>query len=110
LLSGVFYPRASLAFGSVILVGRELYRYGYMTNQGPNSSIREVGAFPLNIAELCICLLLTGSFLGAIVVPRMAKWGIVKRMVMGRYERILSDIREGKKLRPVNKIMDTIKN
>ena len=40
--------------GAVVLVGRELYRLGYMSPDGPNSKIREAGAIPLNVAELLV--------------------------------------------------------
>ena len=56
LINGLFVPKVTIALGSVIIVGRELYRYGYMTNQGPNSHIRELGAVPLNIAEISLIL------------------------------------------------------
>ena len=61
LLNGIFFPRITAAMGGVVLVGRELYRYGYMTKQGPNSGIRELGAIPLNVAEFLVvgCLLFT---------------------------------------------------
>ena len=51
LVGGVFMPRFFTAMGLTVIVGRELYRYGYMTNEGPNSHIREAGAIPLNAAE-----------------------------------------------------------
>ena len=44
-----------MALGAAVLGGRELYRYGYM-NEGPVSKIREVGAYPLNIAELLMAV------------------------------------------------------
>ena len=55
LISGFFFPRFTTSMGLVVLVGRELYRYGYTSKDGPNSNIREYGAYPLNIAEL-LCL------------------------------------------------------
>ncbi len=51
LIGGLFIPRFSAGLGTVVLFGRELYRYGYMTNEGANSHIRELGAIPLNAAE-----------------------------------------------------------
>ena len=54
LVNGLFFPKLTTTFGMIILVGREFYRYGYMTNDGPNSHIRELGAIPLNVAELLI--------------------------------------------------------
>ena len=52
LCSGLFFPRATASVGAVILGGRELYRVGYMSSEGPNSKIREAGAMPLNIAMI----------------------------------------------------------
>lgn len=54
LVNGLFLPRFTATMGCVVLVGRELYRYGYMTKHGPNSGIRELGALPLNAAEILI--------------------------------------------------------
>ena len=49
-------PRAAACMGGIVLIGRELYRFGYMTKEGPSSKIREAGALPLNAAEfLLIC-------------------------------------------------------
>lgn len=60
-ISGLFFPLFTTYLGSIVLVGRELYRYGYTTNDGPNSDIREYGAYPLNISELlCIFAILLG--------------------------------------------------
>ena len=59
-MSGIFFPRLTTGFGIIILFGRELYRYGYMTNEGPNSLIREIGAYALNISEILVAFLLCG--------------------------------------------------
>ena len=59
-LSGIFFPRLTTGFGMIILLGREFYRYGYFTNDGPNSLIREIGAYSLNISELLIAFLVCG--------------------------------------------------
>jgi hypothetical protein len=56
LLNGLFFPKFTASLGLVVFAGRELYRYGYMTKEGPNSKIREMGAYPLNIAEMLIAL------------------------------------------------------
>jgi hypothetical protein len=40
------------ALTSVVIGGRELYRYGYLSKEGHASKIRELGAYPLNIAEM----------------------------------------------------------
>ena len=42
--NGIFFPKISATMGAVIFVGRELYRYGYSSNEGPNSKFVERGA------------------------------------------------------------------
>ena len=62
----------SCFLGSIVLTGRELYRVGYMSPEGPNSKVREAGAVPLNAAGLFLLLGMgfvvlrfqTGRFLG----------------------------------------------
>ena len=61
--SGIFFPRLTAGLGVTILGGRELYRIGYMSKDGPTSKIRELGAVPLNIAELFLVLSLSFVFL-----------------------------------------------
>ena len=56
LVAGVFFPRFTVSCIGTIIVGRELYRYGYLTKEGPNSLIRELGAYPLNIAEIFLIM------------------------------------------------------
>eukprot|EP00347_Sterkiella_histriomuscorum_P021275 403334577 len=73
LINGLFFPKFSASMGLVVLVGRELYRYGYMSNDGPNSKIRELGAVPLNAAEM---FLLGGIGLMAL---RYNMGGFIKR-------------------------------
>jgi hypothetical protein len=58
LVAGVFFPRFVVGCTSVVLVGREFYRQGYLTKDGPNSFIRELGAIPLNMAEISMILAL----------------------------------------------------
>jgi hypothetical protein len=85
--------------GSIVLVGRELYRYGYTTKDGPNSNIREYGAYPLNIAELlCIFAVLLGfskSRLGGFFSRRK----IVRYFTHTKYdielEKIIINIKKG---------------
>lgn len=52
LISGVFQPQMTAFLTSIVITGRELYRFGYMSKQGHSSFIRELGAYPLNIAEM----------------------------------------------------------
>ena len=47
-------PRFTAAMATVVLFGRELYRFGYLTKEGPSSKIRELGAVPLNAAEFFV--------------------------------------------------------
>ena len=56
LVNGIFFPKFSASIGMCVIIGREFYRYGYMTNDGPNSKIREIGAIPLNVAEISLYL------------------------------------------------------
>lgn len=56
IVSGLFRPKSTAFFGSVVIAGRELYRMGYQSTDGPNSVIRELGAVPLNAAEIFMIL------------------------------------------------------
>ena len=49
-VQGIFAPRFSAGMAATMLIGRELYRFGYLTKEGPSSRIREAGAIPLNAA------------------------------------------------------------
>lgn len=53
-VQGIFLPRFTASMATVVLVGRELYKYGYLTKEGPSSKIREMGALPLNAAEFFV--------------------------------------------------------
>ena len=55
-VGGLFQPLFTIAMQSIVIVGRELYRFGYLTKDGPNSWIRELGAIPLNAAEVMLIL------------------------------------------------------
>ena len=98
LVGGAFTPRFSAALGLTVFVGRELYRYGYMTKEGPNSHIREAGAIPLNIAEVMMILgvgvlalrYFFGPFLGRRKFIRRFTWSkvdIKKDVVIEKMER-----------------------
>ena len=63
LINGLFFPRFTAGLGLIVLGGRELYRMGYMSPQGPTSDIREYGAYPLNISELLAGLSVAFVFL-----------------------------------------------
>ena len=60
LVGGLFMPRVFGLMSATVIIGRELYRFGYMTNDGPNSRIREAGAIPLNAAEFVMMLAVSG--------------------------------------------------
>ena len=77
LLAGLFAPRTTLGLGVVMLGGRELYRMGYQTSDGPNSKIREMGAIPLNIAELLMVIGVSCVALKYRVGPFIARRKIV---------------------------------
>ena len=70
LVTGVFFPRFTFGCLTIVFVGRELYRFGYLSKNGASSKIREMGAIPLNVAELMLIMALglaylkykTGSF------------------------------------------------
>ena len=55
LFGGLFYPKMITLAGGVILVGRELYNEGYI-KYGAASKIREMGAYSVNITEVCMLL------------------------------------------------------
>ena len=59
MLLGLFYPWFATFLGGVVFVGRWFYYYGYII-EGPNSQIRHLGAYPLNIAEMLMILSLAG--------------------------------------------------
>ena len=56
LLLGVFRPRSTVVMAGIVVVGRELYSFGYNTREGPYSKVREMGAYPLNIAEILMII------------------------------------------------------
>ncbi len=45
-----------MVLAGTVVVGRELYSFGYNSRKGPNSKVREMGAYPLNIAEILMIL------------------------------------------------------
>jgi len=48
-----------MTLGGIVFIGRWLYYYGYIF-EGPNSKIRHLGAYPLNIAEMLMIMSLGG--------------------------------------------------
>ena len=49
-VQGIWMPRFATGMAGVMLIGRELYRFGYLDKDGPSSKVREAGAIPLNAA------------------------------------------------------------
>lgn len=75
-----------------MLVGRELYRYGYMTNEGPSSHIREAGAIPLNIAEIFM-LLGIGALAWKYFLSRFFRnRKFIKRLTMSKIDRKTEEV------------------
>ena len=88
LVGGIFFPRFISGCTSVVLVGRELYRFGYMSKDGPNSKIRELGAYPLNIAEIFMIL-----SLGAVYLKYKTGAFFLRRKVVRRFTHTTYDKR-----------------
>ena len=87
LANGLFFPRTTAFMAAIVLGGRELYRAGYMSPEGPTSKVREYGAYPLNITEL----LLTVSVLA--IVTRYQFGGFVsRRKIVQRFTQSKFDI------------------
>ena len=83
LIGGLFRPRFTLAMAGVIIVGRGLYNYGYMSKEGPNSRIREAGAIPLNAAEFFLTIgMLTLIFKHTSTLGLLKNRGFYKRSTM----------------------------
>ena len=80
--------------GGVVLVARELYRYGYMTNDGADSKIREAGAYPLNIAENIVLMSLFVVTLRYFFGPFISNRKIVKWLRMSKYDRKLEEVQK----------------
>jgi len=55
-VNGMFFPRMTASLCGIVIGGREIYRIGYMSKDGPNSKVREYGAGSLNVSEILICL------------------------------------------------------
>ena len=82
LVGGLFFPKFCATMGGVVIIGRELYRAGYMTKHGPNSTIRELGAVPLNIAEILVIGSLTIIGIKYFTGPFFSRRKLVKRFTM----------------------------
>ena len=73
--------------GGVVLVGRELYRVGYMSAEGPTSKIREAGAIPLNIAELFCALGVSFVFLRYQFGGFFSRRKLIQSLTKSKYDR-----------------------
>ena len=99
LLNGIFFPKFTATMGCIVFVGRELYRYGYMSKDGPNSTIRELGAVPLNAAEFLIIGGLLFTMSRYMFGPFIARRKIVQRFTTTPYDKHLKEVikKESKK-------------
>ena len=99
-VGGIFQPRFTASLGVVVICGRELYRWGYLSKDGPNSHIRELGAIPLNAAEIFLIL----GF--ASIYTRMRYEGLLRnrkfykrlftQKINGTVEKVSKDIENAK--------------
>ena len=100
LMNGLFFPRLTASLGLCVLGGRELYRQGYLSDDGPNSQIREMGAYPLNIAELLVATAFAGFVFrqqfGRLLTNRKFFKKMVKSKYFLEYEKLQKDSRMGK--------------
>ena len=100
LVGGLFFPTFSASMGCVVIAGRELYRQGYTSNDGPNSKIREMGAIPLNVAEMLMMLGIGAVAMGYFFGPFFKNRRFVQRFTMSKfdikYKEVLKKISEGR--------------
>ena len=99
-MNGIFFPRLTVGLGAVVIAGRELYRAGYMSPEGPTSKIREYGAYPLNIAEALGVLSVSFVFLrfrfGGFVSRRRSVRYFTHSQYDLQHEKLLKEIKDGK--------------
>ena len=105
LVGGLFTPRFSSLMGVSVLIGRELYRFGYMSNDGPNSRIREAGAIPLNAAEFFMILGVGVLAVRYLFGPFFSRRKFVQRFTRSKIDRKTTEVfekmeREGR-FRPI---------
>ena len=86
IVNGVFFPTFTAGLGGVVIAGRELYRMGYMSPEGPTSKIREIGAVPLNICELLAILSLSFAFMRWRCGTFFSNRGFVKYFQKSRFQ------------------------
>lgn len=91
-VQGIFLPRFTASMAAVVFVGRELYRIGYVTKEGPSSKIRELGALPLNAAEFLL--------IGSVSFYLFKRWSggffsrrkIVRRFTFTPFEKRMEEV------------------
>ena len=93
-INGIFFPRFTVAMGGVVLVGRELYRIGYMSPEGPTSKIREAGAIPLNVAELLCAIGVGFVFLRYQFGGFFSRRKLIQSLTKSKFERAYSKLQE----------------
>ena len=86
LFQGVFTPRFAAAMGGVMLLGRELYRFGYLDKDGPSSKVREMGAVPLNAAGFFLIGATTFAVLKRQTGGFFSRRKTVRRFTMTHYD------------------------
>ena len=94
LVGGLFNARFVASMAGVVLIGREFYRFGYLSKQGPNSAIREAGAIPLNVAEISMACALSLVYLKYRVGPFFARRKFVQRFTKTRYDKKYAEVME----------------
>ena len=92
LVGGIFNARFTASMAGVVLVGREFYRFGYLSKHGPSSRIREVGAVPLDVAEFGMVCALSLVYLKYRVGPFFARRKFVQRFTMTRYDKKYAEV------------------
>lgn len=63
-----------------------------MSKDGPNSNIREMGAYPLNITELLIMLGLSSIFIRYKGGDFIKRRKIIQRITMSKFDRKLAEV------------------
>ena len=94
MMLGVFVPRITAGLGLVVIGGRELYRFGYMSPEGPTSKIREQGAYPLNISELLLASGVLFMFLRYQFGGFVSRRKLIQRLTMSRHEVELAALKD----------------
>ena len=104
-LNGLFFPRATATLCGTVLVGRELYRTGYMSPEGPTSKVREMGAYPLNIAEalavLSVCFIFLRYQFGGVVSRRKFVTFFTKSNYDVQFQKLTDKIKRGQDTKTV---------